>query len=99
MTPTPSVDVSGWDETDSHHAGSVVLEEFDSPIDLTGHILSPFYIRPLDYQDSRLNYIAHLMCYRFAVDAGQKTFQRCFNRHQTPNFQITVRAAMGICTQ
>ena len=67
MTPTPSVDVSGWEETDSHHVGSVVLKEFDSPIDLTGHILSPFYIRPLDYQDSRFHSIAHLMCYRYAV--------------------------------
>ena len=38
MTPTPSVDVSGWEETDSHHSGSTVLKELDSPIDLTGHI-------------------------------------------------------------
>ena len=74
MTPTTSVDVSGWEETDSHHAGSVVLKEFDSPIDLTGYVLSPFYIRPLDYQDSRFNSIAHLMCYRYAVAAGQKAF-------------------------
>ena len=25
MTPTPSVDVSGWEEMDSYHAGLVVL--------------------------------------------------------------------------
>ena len=86
MTPTTSVDVSGWEETDSHHAGSVVLKEFDSPIDLTGHILSPFHIRPLNYQDSRFNYIAHLMCYRYSVAAGQKTFAtgiRKWSKHLT----------------
>ena len=95
MTPTPSVYVSGWEETDSHHAGSVVLKEFDSPIDLTGHILSPFHIRPLDYQDSRFNYIAHLMCYRYVVAAGQKTFAtgiRKWSKHltefPTPKFKI-----------
>ena len=94
MTPTPSVDVSGWEEMDSHHAGSVVLMEFASPIDLTGHILSPFYIRPLDYQDSRFHYIAHVMCYRYAVAAGQKTFAtgiRKWSKHltdfQTPKFK------------
>ena len=72
ITPTPSVDVSGWEDTDSHHSGSTVLKELDSPIDLTGHILSPFYIRNLDYQDSRFHSIAHLMCYRYAVATGQK---------------------------
>ena len=74
MTPTPSVDVSGWEETDSHHAGSVVPKKLNNPIDLTGHILSPFYIRPLGYQDSRFHYISHLMCYRYSVASGQKTF-------------------------
>ena len=44
ITPAPSVDVSGWNETNSHHSGSIVLRDLDSPIDLTGHILSPFYI-------------------------------------------------------
>ena len=91
MTPTLSVDVSGWEETDSHHAGSVVLKEFDSPIDLTEHILSPFYIRPLDYQDSRFHSTAHLMCYRYAVAAGQQTFAtgiRKWSKHfPTPKFK------------
>ena len=67
------MDVSGWGEADSHHSGYVVLKELDSPIDLTGHILSPFYIRNLNYQDSRFHYITHLMCYRYAVAAGQMT--------------------------
>ena len=64
ITSTPSVDVSDWGD----HSGS------NGPIDLTGHILSPFYIRDLNYQDSRFHSIAHLMCYRYAVAAGHKTF-------------------------
>ena len=86
VTPTPSVDVSGWEETDSYHACSVVLKEFDSPIDLTGHILSPFYIRPLDYQDSRFHSVVNLMCFRYAVADGQKTFAtgiRKWSKHVT----------------
>ena len=74
-----SVDVSGWEEMDSHHVGSVVQN-------LTGHILSPFYIRPLDYQDSRFHSIALLLCYRYAVAAGQKTFTtgiRKWSKHLT----------------
>ena len=86
IMPTPSVDVSGWEETDSHHSCSIVLKELDSPIDLTGHILSPFYIRNLNYQDNRFYSIAHLMCYRYAVAAGQKTFAtgiRKWSKHLT----------------
>ena len=84
ITPTPSVDVSGWDETNS--SGSIVLKELDSPIDLTVHILSPFYIRNLNYQDSRFHSIAYLMCYWYAVAAGQKTFAtgiRKWSKHLT----------------
>ena len=71
ITPAPSVDVSGWGDTDSHHSRSTTVNELDSPIDLTGHILSPFNIRNIDYQDSRFHSIAHLMCYRYAVAAGK----------------------------
>ena len=74
ITSTPSVDVSDWDDMNTHHSGSNVLKELDSPIDLTEHILSPFYIRDLNYQDSRFHSMAHLMCYGHAVVAGQKTF-------------------------
>ena len=55
VTPAPSVDVSAWEDTDSHHSGSTTVNELDRPIDLTGHLLSPFYIRNIDYQDSRFN--------------------------------------------
>ena len=73
-TSTPSVGVSDWDDMHTHHSGPNVLKELDGPIDLTGHILSPFCIRDLNYQDNRFHSIAHLMCYRHAVVAGQKTF-------------------------
>ena len=75
ITSTPSVDVSDWDDVNTHHSGPKVLQELDSPIDLTGHILSPFYIRDLNYQDSRFHSIAHLM-YRHAVVAGQIFLQQ-----------------------
>ena len=74
ITSTPSVDVSGWEDADSHHSLPKDVNELDRPIDLTGHVLSPFYIRNIDYQDSRFHPIAHLMCYRYAVAAGQTTF-------------------------
>ena len=51
-----------------------VIMDLDRPIDITGHVLSPFYYRQLDYQDSRFHSIAHLMCYRYAIINGQKTF-------------------------
>ena len=67
ITSTPSVDVSDWDVMDTHHSSPNVLKELDRQIDLTGHILSPFYIRDLNYQDSKFHSIAHLMCYTFAT--------------------------------
>ena len=53
ITSTPSVGVSDWDVMNTHHSGPNVQKELDSRIDLTGHILSPFYIRDFNYQDSR----------------------------------------------
>ena len=52
----------------------MAVSELDRPVYLTRHVLSPFYIRNIDYLDSRFHSIAHLMCYRYAVAAGQKTF-------------------------
>ena len=68
VTPDPSVD-----EIDLHQ-DSIVQKDLDRPIDLTGHILSPFYQRELIYQDCRFQSIAHLLCYRYAVANDQKTF-------------------------
>ena len=51
-----------------------VIKDLDRPIDITGHVLSPFHQRNLDYQDCRFHSIAHLMCYRYAIVNGQRTF-------------------------
>ena len=86
MTPDPSVDVSGWEDRDDIHTDSNVLKDLDRPIDLTGHVLSTFYLRHLDYQDSRLHSIAHLMCCRYAIANGQKAFAtgiRKWSKHLT----------------
>ena len=73
ITSTPSVVVSYWDDMNTHHSSTHNLKELDSPIDLTGHIASPFYTRDFNYHDTRFHSIAHLMCYRNAMIAGQKT--------------------------
>ena len=74
VTPDPSVDVSAWgDETDLHQ-DSTIQKDLDRPVDLTGHILSPFYQRELIYQDCKFQSIAHLLCYRYAIIKDQKTF-------------------------
>ena len=72
ITSTPSVDVSGWEGVASRHSCHSAVGELDRPIDLTGHVLSPFYIRNIDYLDSRFLSIAHLMRYCYAVAAGEK---------------------------
>ena len=38
---TPSVDVSGWEDVDSHHLRRTAVSELDRPIDLT----DMFYLR------------------------------------------------------
>ena len=72
---------------------STVLKNLDQPIDLTGHVLSPFYHRNIMYQDCKFHLIAHLMCYRYAIANGQKTFDtgipkwsRHLNYFPTPKF-------------
>ena len=72
MTPEPSVDVSAWGDESDLQTGSTVLKNFDKPIDLTGHELSPFYHRDIIYQDCKFHSIAHLMCYRYAIDLRQE---------------------------
>ena len=74
VTPDPSVDVSAWGDEIDLHQDSIVQKDLDSPIDLTGHILSPFYQRELIYQDCKFQSIAHLLCYRYAIVNDQKTF-------------------------
>ena len=83
MTPDPSVDVSDWEETNDLNTSAPGIKDLDRPIDITGNVLSPFYYRQLD---SRFHSIAHLMCYRYAMINGQKTFatgMRKWSRHLT----------------
>ena len=75
ITSTPSVDVSGWEDADSHHSRSTAVKWVGLPH--WSHrtcFISILHQKHIDYQDSRFNSIAHLMCYRYAVAAGQKTF-------------------------
>ena len=78
-----------------YNTSSTVLKYLDRPIDITGHVLSPFHQRNLDYQDCRFNFIAHLMCYRYAIVNGQRTFAtgiRKWSRHLTdfPTPKVTI---------
>ena len=74
ITPDPSVDVSAWGDENDLPNSSTVLKNLDQPIDLTGHVLSPFYHSNIMYQDCKFHSITHLMCYRYAIANGQKTF-------------------------
>ena len=74
VTPDPSVDVSAWEETSVLRPDSDFVNDLDKPIDLTGHMLSPFYPREFNYQDCRFSSVAHLMCYRYAVLHGLRSF-------------------------
>ena len=81
--------------TRTHNTSSDIRLKLDNPIDLTGHILSPFFVREIVYQGSRFHSIAHLMCYRYAVLQGQKAFAngiRKWVKHltdfPTPRFQM-----------
>ena len=60
--------------------------KLDDPIDLTDHILSPFFVRELYYQGCRFHSITHLMRFRYAVIHGLKLFAtsiRKWTRHLT----------------
>ena len=83
---TPSAIVSTCDNTSHTSTRSDIRCKLDDPIDLTDHILSPFFVRELYYQGCRLHSIAHLMCFRYAVIHGLKLFatsiRKC-TRHLT----------------
>ena len=84
VTPDPSVDVSAWEETSVLHPGSDFVNDLDKPIDLDGHILSPFYPREIIYQNCTFLSIAHLMCYRYAVVNNQNTFATGIRKWSRP---------------
>ena len=96
ITSTPSVDVSNWGDVTGHHSSQAAVGELDRPIDLTGHVLSPFFIRNMDYMDSRFHSIAHLMCCLYAIANDQKTCAtgiRKWSKHlmdfTTPKFETS----------
>ena len=87
------MDVSAWGDENDLPNGSTVLRNLDQPIDFSGHVLSPFYHRDMIYQDCKFHSFAHLMCYRYAIANGQKTFatgirkwSRRLNDFPTPKF-------------
>ena len=81
---SPSLDVSSWNDVSTPTSTSDITLKLDQPIDLTGHILSPFYAREFNYQDCRFNSVAHLMCYRYAVLHGLKTFATAVRKWARP---------------
>ena len=81
---SPSVDVSSWNNLSTPTSSSDIKLKLDQSIDLTGRILSPFYAREFNYQDCRFNSVAHLMCYRYAVLHGLKTFATAVHKWARP---------------
>ena len=96
---TPSVIVSTCDNASHTSTRSAIRCDLDDPIDLTNHILSPFFVRDLYYQGCRFHSIAHLMCFRYAVLHGLRLFATSVqkwtrpltdfptSRFQTPDWQ------------
>ena len=84
VTPDPSVDVSAWEEASVLHPGSDIINDLDKPIDLDGHVLSPFYPREIIHQNCTFSSIAHLMCYRYAIINNEKTFATGIRKWSRP---------------
>ena len=103
---TPSVIVSTWNNASTPSTRSDIRIKLDDTIDLTGHILSPFFVRDFHYQGCHCHSIAHLMCYRYAVIHGLRSFAtsiRKWARHliefptsrfQIPDWQVLCRAVL-----
>ena len=76
--------VSTWENCSSSPNISEIRLQLDNPVDLDGHILSPFTIRDFTYQDCHFHSIAHLMGFRYAVLNDLKLFAtsvRKWSRH------------------
>ena len=83
---TPSVIVSTWNNLSTPSPSSEIRLKLDNPIDLTGHLLPPFFVREFHYQGCRFHSIAHLMCYRYTMIHDLKSFAtsiRKWSRHLT----------------
>ena len=103
---TLSVIVSTWKDLSTPSTNSEIHLKLDNPIDLTGHLLSPFFVREFHYQGCRFHSIAHLMCYHYAMIHDLKLFAtsiRKWSRHltdfptdrfQTPDWQVQCRTML-----
>ena len=67
---TPSVIVSTCNNASHTSTRSNIRCKLDDPIDLTDHILSPFFVRDLYYQGCRFHSSVHLMCFCYDVMHG-----------------------------
>ena len=104
---TPSVIVSTWKDLSTPSTSSEIRLKLDNPNDLTGHLLSPFFVREFHYQGCRFHSIAHLMCYRYAIIHDLKLFATSIrkwsryltdfstNRFQTPDWQVLCRTVLS----
>ena len=97
--------MSTWNDSNAPLSSSDIHLKLDNPIDLTGHILSPFFVREFVHQGCRFHSVTHLMCYRYAVLQGLKTFVRKWvkvkhltdfptPRFQTPDWQTQCRSVL-----
>ena len=103
---TPSAIVSTYNNASHTSTCFNTRSKLDDPIDLTDHILSPFFVRDFHYQGCRFHSIAHLMCFRYAVIHGLRLFAtsiRKWTRHltdfptsrfQTPDWQVDCRTVL-----
>ena len=104
---SPSVAVSSWKSSPSSTIDADLRLDLDSPIDLNGHVLSPFAVRDFHYQDCHFHSVAHLMCYRYAILSDFKllaTSVRKWSKHLTEfpivrfvthNWQTLCRSILG----
>ena len=102
----PSVIVSTWKDLSAPSTNSEIRLKLDNPIDLTGHLLSPFAVREFHYQGCHFHSIGHLMCYRYAMINDLKSFAtsvRKWPRHltdlttdrfQTHDWQVQCRSML-----
>ena len=98
--------VSTWNKLSTPSPNSEIRLKLDNPIDLTGHLLSPFFVREFHYQGCWFHSIAHLMCYRYAMIHDLKSFAtsiRKWSRHltdfpttrfQMPDWQVQCHAVL-----
>ena len=98
--------VSTWNNLNAPLSSSDIHLKLDNPIDLTGHILSPFFVREFVYQGCQFHSVAHLICYHYAVLHGLKTFANGIRkwvkhltdfptpRFQMPDWQVQCRSVL-----